>query len=44
MRYISQRYLDNQSLQHHALQDALDQATIFRKMLAEAKNKITTDN
>ena len=30
------RYLDNRQLTHHALQDALDQAELFRKMLAEA--------
>lgn len=37
MQSVSSRYLDNQSLTHHALQDALDQAEIFRKMLAESK-------
>ena len=35
MQYVSERYLDAQNLSHHALQDALDQAIIFRKMLAE---------
>ncbi|MCJ7703639.1 MAG: 3'-5' exonuclease [Anaerolineales bacterium] len=35
MGYLAKRYLKNQSLSHHALQDALDQAEIFRKMLAE---------
>jgi len=38
MRHVSQHYLENQNLTHHALQDALDQARIFRKMLAEAEN------
>jgi DNA polymerase III epsilon subunit-like protein len=37
MRDISPRYLNNQDLTHHALRDALDQAEIFRKMLAEAQ-------
>ena len=36
MRHISPHYLDHQNLTHHALQDALDQAEIFRKLLAEA--------
>jgi DNA polymerase III epsilon subunit-like protein len=35
MNYVSNRYLNAQSLSHHALQDALDQAKIFRKMLVE---------
>ena len=35
MRHIAKRYLTNHHLSHHALQDALDQAEIFRKMLAE---------
>jgi DNA polymerase III epsilon subunit-like protein len=39
MQYVSNRYLDAQSLSHHALQDALDQAKIFRKMLIEIKNQ-----
>jgi ribonuclease T len=39
MRFVSPRYLDNQNLTHHALQDALDQAEIFRKLLAEANNE-----
>jgi DNA polymerase III epsilon subunit-like protein len=37
MQYVSNRYLNAQSLSHHALQDALDQAKIFRKMLVEIK-------
>jgi len=39
MRYVSPRYLGDQQLTHHALRDALDQAEIFSKMLAEAKQK-----
>ena len=39
MQYVSNRYLNAQSLSHHALQDALDQAKIFRKMLIEIKNQ-----
>ena len=39
MQYVSNHYLNAQSLSHHALQDALDQAKIFRKMLAEIKFK-----
>jgi DNA polymerase III epsilon subunit-like protein len=30
---VSHCYSENQHLSHHALQDAIDQATIFRKML-----------
>ena len=36
MQYIGPRYLPDQQLTHHALRDAMDQAVIFRKMLAEA--------
>jgi DNA polymerase III epsilon subunit-like protein len=32
---VSNRYLDNRPLKHHALQDAQDQAEVFRKMLEE---------
>jgi ribonuclease T len=35
MRNISRHYLDTHPLSHHALQDAIDQAEIFQKMLAE---------
>ena len=35
MQYVSNDYINAQSLSHHALQDALDQAEIFRKMLEE---------
>ena len=38
MKHVSPRYLNNQHLTHHALRDALDQAIIFRKMLAEVKS------
>ncbi|MFC1996749.1 3'-5' exoribonuclease domain-containing protein [Chloroflexota bacterium] len=37
MRQVSRRYLEDQDLKHHALQDAIDQAVIFREMLTEAK-------
>jgi DNA polymerase III epsilon subunit-like protein len=36
MRYLVNRYLDTRKLAHHALQDAVDQAGLFRNMLAEA--------
>lgn len=36
MRTIGPRYLDDRRLTHHALQDAIDQAGIFKKMLAES--------
>jgi DNA polymerase III epsilon subunit-like protein len=39
MRFVSEHYLDNQNLTHHALRDALDQAEIFRRMVAKAKTK-----
>ena len=38
MRFVSHRYLNNQNLSHHALQDAIDQAEIFCKMLTEANS------
>lgn len=37
-RYISPKYTPEQHLTHHALQDALDQANLFRQMLEE-RNK-----
>lgn len=37
-RYISPKYVTEHKLTHHALQDALDQADIFKKMLAENHN------
>jgi ribonuclease T len=40
MRYIGPRYLRDQQLTHHALRDAMDQAEIFLKMLAEARGTI----
>ena len=39
MNRVSQRFLGERELTHHALQDALDQAEIFRSMLAVAKNR-----
>jgi ribonuclease T len=36
MRYISSRYLSGRQLSHHALQDAVDQAELFLKMLSQA--------
>jgi ribonuclease T len=39
MRYLSAHYLNNQDLTHNALQDAVDQADIFQKMLQDAKIK-----
>jgi DNA polymerase III epsilon subunit-like protein len=46
LRQVSQRYLENRPLTHHALRDALDQATIFRKMLLDAQktNQETDDD
>jgi DNA polymerase III epsilon subunit-like protein len=40
MNSVMQRYLDERELTHNALQDALDQAEIFRKMLAETKTGV----
>lgn len=37
MKYVSQRYLDDRHLTHNALKDAIDQADIFVKMLAEVR-------
>lgn len=39
MRKIAPNYLSKNGLDHHALQDALDQAEIFRQLLAQAKRK-----
>jgi len=36
MQAVSRRYLGERQLTHHALRDALDQAELFRLMLAEA--------
>jgi DNA polymerase III epsilon subunit-like protein len=33
MHYVAPRYLEDRKLTHHALQDALDQANIFHRML-----------
>ena len=35
MHHVAARYLDGRELTHHALRDALDQAEILRRMLAE---------
>ena len=43
MRLVIQRYLGDQQLTHHALRDAMDQAEIFRKMLAESRKDIKKD-
>jgi DNA polymerase III epsilon subunit-like protein len=40
MRLIGPRYLNKNQLDHHALQDARDQAEIFRRMLAQAQGDI----
>jgi hypothetical protein len=39
MRHVSRRYLEERPLTHHALQDALDQAALFRKMRPGGKSK-----
>jgi len=39
MGNIGQRYLKRKQLSHHALQDAIDQAEIFEKMLARSALK-----
>jgi ribonuclease T len=39
MNQITEHYLGERLLSHHALQDAFDQAEIFRLMLAEAKKR-----
>jgi DNA polymerase III epsilon subunit-like protein len=41
MRFLAARYLDGRTLSHHALQDARDQAEMFRKMLQEAAGRRT---
>lgn len=38
-RYISPRFKTEHKLTHHALQDALDQADMFKRMLEEAHSK-----
>jgi ribonuclease T len=37
-RFINPRYLTEHKLTHHALQDALDQADMFKKMLEDIQN------
>ena len=39
MRHVGARYLDKPALIHHALRDAIDQAEIFHKMLAESREQ-----
>lgn len=40
MAHLSKRYLEDRPLSHHALQDAIDQAEIFRKILEQARRRI----
>jgi DNA polymerase III epsilon subunit-like protein len=40
MAHISKRYLEDRPLSHHALQDAIDQAEIFRKILENSGRRI----
>ncbi len=40
MRHLAPRYLGDRELTHHALRDALDQAEIFEKMLAESQGRV----
>jgi DNA polymerase III epsilon subunit-like protein len=35
MRWLPPRYMSSRRLQHHSLQDAIDQAGLFRQLLAE---------
>jgi len=42
MKFISQQYLDDRHLTHNALKDAIDQAEIFVKMLADSRQPTTT--
>ena len=39
LRHVAARYVCPQELAHHALSDALDQAALFREMLAEARQR-----
>ena len=43
MRYVSAQYLEDRQLTHHALRDAMDQAEIFRLMLAQHDLTIDTN-
>ena len=38
-RFIDPQFVEQKSLTHHALQDALDQARLFRKLLADLQHK-----
>lgn len=37
-RYIEPQYVEKENLTHHALQDALDQAILFKKLIAKLKH------
>jgi DNA polymerase III epsilon subunit-like protein len=37
-RFIEPDYIEGKNLTHHALQDALDQAILFKKLLSDLKN------
>ena len=39
MRYLSPRFLSNQSISHHALRDAIDQAELFIKIMEVSNGK-----
>jgi ribonuclease T len=39
MQHVSERYLHDRQLTHHALRDAMDQAEIFRKMMQEGPRR-----
>ena len=43
MRYVSAHFLEDRQLTHHALRDAMDQAEIFRLMLAQHDQTIDAD-
>ncbi len=38
MRHVGPRYLDQDTLRHHALHDAIDQAVLFQKMSQERES------
>ena len=42
-RFISPQYIDKPQLTHHALQDALDQAELFKKILGEGSQENATN-
>jgi len=43
MRVLSPRYMDGRLLSHHALEDALAQAEMFRQLLVEANSILTSE-